>query len=411
MHRRDFLKTSMALLTPPSHERVTREIFLRSPAKGTAIYAYAFYTQSTGGGLLSIEERMSRSDTVDVAYLRNSNDNGRTWSAPEEVQTGARRSEGMWRKHLRAGYVDPKSGRFIRFWIEGVLPSDDPLEGMRQWNIFYSVDGEGKYQVIQHGKEFSATHPLPGIYTSKNAVMLGDIPCLPITRADGTILLPVETTPLGADGKLDNPGGGYTYTGVAVLHARWKGKHLEWKMGDTVKADPEKSTRGMDEAAIATIADGRLILVMRGSNDKKPNLPGYRWISYSRDGGWSWTKPLPWTYTNGDSFYSPSSCSQLLPHSNGKLYWLGNISPTNPHGNRPRYPFVIGEVDQDSGRLIRDSLIKVDDRQPGESEILMLSSPYAREDRETKQIALHMTRIFAFPDGWVGDASLYRIEV
>jgi hypothetical protein len=196
-----------------------------------------------------------------------------------------------------------------------------------------------------------------------------------------------------------------------VLHARWKGKHLEWKMGDTIKADPDRSTRGMDEATIGTLADGRVILVMRGSNDKKPNLPGYRWVSYSSDGGWSWAKPTPWTYTDGDSFHSPASCSQLLRHSNGKLYWLGNISPINPHGNRPRYPFIIGEVDQDSGLLIRESIIKVDDREAGESEILMLSSPYAREDRETKQIALHMTRVFAFPDGWLGDAFLYRIDV
>jgi hypothetical protein len=71
----------------------------------------------------------------------------------------------------------------------------------------------------------------------------------------------------------------------------------------------------------------------------------------------------------------------------------------------------VGEVDQHMGLLIRDSLILVDDRQPGEDEILMLSNFYAREDRETRQIALHMTRMFNFKDGWVGDAFLYRIEV
>ena len=68
-------------------------------------------------------------------------------------------------------------------------------------------------------------------------------------------------------------------------------------------------------------------------------------------------------------------------------------------------------MDQNTGLLIRDSLIVVDDRQPGESEILMLSNFYAREDRETHQIAVHMTRMFAFKDGWVGDAYLYRIDV
>jgi hypothetical protein len=410
MTRRDFLASSMLLLVPP-HERVSREVFFRSPGKGTAVLGYAYYTHATGVDLVSIEERWSRSDTIDVAYFRYSQDNGRTWSAPTEKKTGEQHPGGMLRRHLRAGYVDPHSGRFIQLWDEGILPTDDPIEGMRQWNIYYSVDGKGEFQIIQHGKEFNARHPLPGIYTGKNCVMLGDVPCLPITLKDGAILLPVETTPLGPDGNLYNPTGGYTYTDVAVVHGRWKGERLKWKMADPIKGDPERCTRGMDEATIETLADGRLILVMRGSNAKKTTLPGYRWVSYSSDGGWHWTNPAPWTYSHGEPFFSPSSCSQLLRHSNGKLYWLGNISPTNPQGNRPRYPFFIGEVDQDSGLLIRESLIKVDDLQPGESEILMLTSPYAREDRETKQVALNMSRTFAFPDGWVGDAFLYRIDV
>jgi len=400
----------MVFLVPP-RERVWREVLFRSPGKGTALFAYAFYTHATGGAMVSIEERWSRSDTIDVAYSRNSQDNGRTWSAPTETKTGEKRPEGMLRRHLRCGYVDPKTGRFIQFRNEGILPTDNPLEGLRCWNIFYSVDGEGSYQVIQHGKEFNASHPLPGIYSGKNCVMLGDLPCLPITLKDGSVLLPVQTTPLGPDGNLYNPTGGYTYTDVAVLHARWKGKHLEWQMAGPIKGDPERSTRGMDEGTIETLADGRLILVMRGSNDKKPTLPGYRWVSYSSDGGWHWTTPTPWTYTHGEPFYSPSSCSQLLRHSNGKLYWLGNITSTNPRGNRPRFPFFVGEVDQDSGLLIRESLIKVDDRQPGESELLTLSNFYANEDREAHQIVLYMTRLFAFPDGWVGDASRYRINV
>ncbi len=410
MTRRDFLATSMVLLAPP-HERVTRETFIASPGKGTSIYAYAYYTKPTGGALLSIHERWTRSDTIDVAYFRDSTDNGRTWSAPREVATGEKVQGGMLRRALRAGFVDPHTGRFLRFWCEGVLPTDNPIEGMRQWNIFYTIDGAGPYQIIQHGKEFNATHPLPGIYTGRNCVMLGDVPCLPIMLRDGTILLPAETSPLGPDGKLYNPTGAFTYTDNTVLRARWKGKQLTWEAGEPIKGDPERSTRGMDEGTIETLADGRLILVMRGSNSGKTSLPGYRWISFSSDKGWHWTKPVPWTYSHGEPFYSPASCSQLFRHSNGKLYWLGNLSAANPRGNSPRYPFFLGEVDQDSGLLIQESLIKIDDRQPGESEILMLTSPYAREDRETKQIVLHMSRTFAFPDGWLGDAFVYRIDV
>jgi hypothetical protein len=418
MTRRDFLRTSATFLAlsgePVSSvhaaERVSREIFLRSPGKGTAVSACAFYTQATGGAMVSVEGRSSRSDTVDVVYLRHSTDYGHTWSEPTERKIREKRPEGTWRLAPRAGYVDPQTGRYLEFWNEAILPTDNPMEGLRQWNIFYSVEGVA-HQVIQQGREFDARHPLPGVYTGKNCVMLGDVPSLPITLKDGSILLPAQIAPLGPDGKLYNPGGGYTYTDVAILHARWKGKHLVWRMAELIKGDPARSTRGMIEGTLATLNDGRLIVVMRGSNHRKPQLPGYRWISYSRDGGWHWTPPAPWTYSSGESFYSPSSCSQLLRHSNGKLYWLGNICRENPNNDLPRRPFYVGEVDQNTGLLIRDSLIMVDDRQPGDDEILALSNFYAREDRETRQIALHMTRMFTFKDGWVGDAYLYRIDV
>ena len=75
----------------------------------------------------------------------------------------------------------------------------------------------------------------------------------------------------------------------------------------------------------------------------RSQLPAYRWASWSKDGGRTWTAPEPWTYEDGTNFFSPSSCSQLVPHSSGRLFWIGNIAPTNAEGNRPRYPLVIGE--------------------------------------------------------------------
>src|SRR5207248_6622733 len=91
----------------------------------------------------------------------------------------------------------------------------------------------------------------------------------------------------------------------------------------------------------ARLADGRVMMLLRGSNAGNPSLPGWRWVSYSTDGGWHWTTPQPWTYTSGRPFFSPSACSQLLRHSNGRLYWIGHITPANPRGNRPRYPIVV----------------------------------------------------------------------
>ena len=372
--------------------------------------AYAWYTKARGLELTSLEQHWSRSDTVDVAFYRRSLDNGATWPDPVQQKTGERSPAGMWRRHPRCGWVDPGTGRLLEFALEGVLPTDDPLEGLRQWSIRYRVDGGAERPLVHTGAEFSAEHPLPGVFKGKNCAMLGDMGSQPLRDRD-SILMPVDITLIGADGKLANPGGGYTYHDCAVLHARWRGRDLEWRMSGAVKGDPSRTTRGVSEPTLGRLSKGRLLLVMRGANDRKPTLPSRRWVSFSEDGGWRWSEPRPWTYSNKREFYSPSACSQLLHHSNGRLYWLGNITPENPRGNRPRYPFVVGEVDRLSGGLIEESIRTVDNRDPGESDLLTLSNFYAREDRVTKEILVHMTRLFAFNDGWQGDAFAYRIRV
>lgn len=413
---------------------IRREVFLASPRAGVAVLAASYYTRPSGGELLSLYQLMSRSDTVDVAFLRTSPDHGRTWSEAVEVGTLEVRAGGKFRRALRGGVADPKTGRFVRFQIEGRLPTDDPLEGMRQWYVTYQVSADGgrtwpvNEQVIQRGVEFSPTHPLPGVWIGKNCVMVGDVASVPVVLEDGTFILPVIVSPLGPDGSYFNPGGGYTYTDAAVLRGRWRengngssGKsggdaRIDWELSARVQGDPAKSTRGMDEPTVAPLADGRLLMVLRGSNGGKPALPGRRWVAYSSDAGRTWTKPEPWTYAEGGEFFSPSACSQLVPHSSGRLFWIGNIVPTNPTGNQPRTPLVIGEVDVRSGLLRRDTVRVIDERKAGDSPLLALSNFSAREDRATGEIVVNLSRLFerSPPDparDWTSDAYLYRVPV
>jgi len=51
-----------------AQQRVSSEVFLASPGTGTAVMAEACYTRARGGAMLSIEHRLSRSDTIDAAY-------------------------------------------------------------------------------------------------------------------------------------------------------------------------------------------------------------------------------------------------------------------------------------------------------------------------------------------------------
>ncbi|OPZ86090.1 MAG: BNR/Asp-box repeat protein [bacterium ADurb.Bin429] len=395
---------------------MTRETFIPSPCSGIAAHAGSFYTTQSGLDLVSVHARMSRSDTCDVAYQRLSRDNGRTWSPPAEIVTGARRPQGTFRRHLRAGYADPISGCYLTFRTEGILPTDHPLEGMRQWQLHYTVSADGgastvtDEQIVQEG--YTVDHPFPDVFRGKNCVMLGDLTCVPLSLPDGSMLVPAQSSVIGGDGELFNPSSGFTYTDAFIIRGGWRGERFVWTGAARVAGDPARSTRGMIEPTLSLLPDGRVLMVMRGSNHSAPQLPGYRWHAFSEDGGITWSASVPWTWTDGEAFFSPSACSQLLRHSNGALYWIGNISPQNPNSNSPRYPLILAEVDQRTGLLIRDSVSIIDDRRPGEDEALTLSNFYAREDRENGELVLHLSRFFSQAAGdWTADALLYRITL
>ena len=402
---------------------LSKDVFIASPKKGTAIFGASYYTKLDSSDLMSVHRHTSRSDTVDVAYIRLSDDNGQSWSETTEWATKFDHPNGTGRRHPRGGYVDPNNGKYLTVWTEGILPTDDPLEGLKQWTLHYSVSEDGgrtraiSEQIIHAGDAYDATNHMPGITVGKNCLMIGDLGQRPLTRSDGVIMLPVQSSPVGPDGEYFNPGAGYTYTDCMMLFGTWKSDgHLSWTASERLEGDPNRTTRGLVEPTIAELTDGSILMVMRGSNDVRREWPGYKWYSKSYDGGMTWTKAEPWTYSNGTPFYSPSATSQLIPHSDGRLLWMGNISEENSKGNSPRYPIVIGEVDLKTGLLIRDSVANIDDRQSNESPYLTLSNFYAREERGSGHLLLHMTRLFAQnfrEDGntdWTADSLLYRIE-
>ncbi|MEZ6077804.1 MAG: sialidase family protein [Pirellulaceae bacterium] len=127
----------------------------------------------------------------------------------------------------------------------------------------------------------------------------------------------------------------------------------------------------MIEPTIVQASDGRIAMVMRGSNSHDAQVPARKWISISDDQGETWSEAKAWGYSDGGLFYSPSSMSFLTRHSSGRLFWVGNLTPEKCVGNLPRYPVVIGELDPESlGLTHRSSVVTLDvqtaeDRQQG----------------------------------------------
>ncbi len=409
--------------------RVSTEVFLATPRAGVRTNARSYYTRAAGVEMMSVHSEQTRSDTADVAYQRFSADNGKSYAAAKTLRTHEKRPRGTLRRYLSSALAVSGEGQFLQMILQGVLPGDDPLAGMRHWTLRYALSRDGgrsfwhEAPVVHVGEEFSPAHPLPGLHTGKNSMMIGAVSCLAIRLASGEILQPVQITPAGPDGNYHNPGGGYTYHDAAVLIGRFNAKgSIDWRVSERVQADPARSTRGVIEPTIVAAAGERILMVLRGSNDRRPRLPGYRWFSVSKDRGRTWSKPAPWVYRSGKRFFSASSSSQLLRHSNGRIYWLGNIAPANPRGNHPRHPLLIGEVDEDSLRLVESSLCVIDCRIEGDLKHLQLSNFMAFEDRQTREIVVHCTPIgrqhrLSPKAGtrrgldWTGDALVYRVAV
>jgi len=358
-----------------------RELFFASPGRGTIIWGNAFYTRAKGLAKMCHWRIQTRSDVTDVMQRSFSEDNGRTWSPLESIPLIVRTPEGTIERFPGLGFADPVEDRLLTLISECRLPEgrhpNDVRESHTRAFLSYQVSLDGgrtaaiDEQIIQDGP-YTPDHPFEGIWQGKN----GLAPTGTVLRTrSGRLLMPVMFVPLGPDGSQLNPGGGYTFEYAAVLIAAWQPDHrLRWELSAPITIDPGRSTRGIFEGDVAELSDGRILHVLRGSNDVKPELPGYKWYTISSDGGYTWRPVEPWTYADGTPFYSPSSCGQFVRHSNGHLYWFGNITPENPKGNHPRHPLVAGRVDLETGLLIKDSVTTILDRQPNEHPLMQLSN-------------------------------------
>jgi hypothetical protein len=396
----------------------SREILFPSSGPGIIVWANSFYTRATGPAKMLQWRTQTRSDITDGMKRSFSDDNGCTWSSPETVPLIVRTPAGVFERFTSLGFVDPSVDRLVTMINETFLPGGKQPEDARDMQNYmylaYQVSADGgktcivDEQVIQTGP-YSPEHPMAGIWRYKNGIALAN---MPIRTSRGQILVGTNFVPLDSEGKPYNPAGAFSFEYTAVLIGTWTAPdRLRWDLSEPITIDPALSTRGLSEPDLTELPDGRILMVLRGSNEG--DLPGYKWFTISEDGGYTWRPVEPWTYTDGTRFFSPSSSCLYLWHSNGRLYWFGNITAKNPCGNHPRHPLVVGQVDPESGLLIRDTVTTLLDRKETDHPLIQLSNFWVYEDRQTKEIIMHISPIA--PQGpndtaWTGDALMYRFE-
>lgn len=273
---------------------------------------------------------------------------------------------------------------------------NDTLDGSLTYKLWYQIshDGGNTYglvrQLIVKGDQFDAYHPVPGIDVRKVGFVASH--AKPFRASNGEIIVPIELWRMDENGERYLPPPAWSYCDSALLIGRWTDySDIEWEMSERVQLPLTKSTSGAYEpAAIELTEPGHMLMVLRSSNFGDTSIPSYRWKSISRDYGRTWSEPTVLTYENGAKFFSPASCSELIRHSSGRLFWVGNIISHNANGNHPRYPLVIAEINEASCSLIKDSVQVVLTRDPEvDSPRVEYSNARVREDPLTGHFVIN----------------------
>jgi len=231
---------------------------------------------------------------------------------------------------------------------------------------------------------------------------------------DGTILCGVNVHPLGPDGELFSPHGGY-FLETAFLRGRWRDdlSGIDWELGETLKVAPEQSSVGCCEPALALTGEDRLLCTMRCQGDAAHGIPSLKFSALSEDGGLTWSTPEPLRYDDGELVHSPASLAEFVQPSYGnEVYWIACISPEPVYAQVPRYPLCIGRFDAERLCLIRDSIRVIDDWHEGLPKDVRYTNWGSYEDRLSGEIVLTLPE--EPRTSWedlTSDCYRYRIEM
>jgi len=388
-----------------------------------------------GGSSLHRTERLTyeiESDYCMSLSVRHSHDNGESFSDFEIVSQENPRQGNLELEHCWFAVChDPLREQAVRFDFQRIFVGAGPEALAASWQGEERYFDHGFYCLSKDdGRTFTAPRLLryedgddfdesdwgrPG-YLRRNG-MYGGYTAI-VTRT-GRLLYP-----FCCRATVGTAGGEQTTCGVRCAIGTWDegAGDYAWEVSGLIAVPLEWSGRGLMEPTVAELADGRLVMGLRGSThlekafcpqgDLQVTQPGRHWLTVSEDGGYTWGQVRDWRYADGEQFYSPSAFSRLLRHSNGKLYWIGNICPEPPEGNMPRHPLVIARVDETGPALIRDTVTVIDTK--GEQETVapefQLSNFAALQNSRTGAIELYLTRYGESPEHWL-KANAYKYVI
>lgn len=265
-----------------------------------------------------------------------STDQGRTWSKLVDIEPSGQR-EASWVVPL----VTP-SGRVYAFYTY----NGDDVNELKNKRIRADTIGWYAYKYSDDdGKTWSGRHRLPLRTTAcdrgndwqgkvqifwgidKPQIVGGDV-CFAFTKLGKYML---------------EQGEGWVFRSGNVLTETDASK-LRWQL----LPDGEHGIRAaefgsvQEEHNLVALAGSGLYCVYRTTH-------GHPCHAYSRDGGHTWTKPEPMTYTpGGRTIKTPRACAMAWRTANGKfLFWFHNNGHTSFGGQSRNPVWIAGGVEKD----------------------------------------------------------------
>lgn len=391
----------------PSEARpklLSKEIFLHHREGRPPVTGFVTYIHASKPILMHCSGVEDYSDGYDNYAVNLSEDNGKTWSKPEVRWKSSVVPEGRMRYAEPAAFFDVEHDRLIVL-IDHTLYPKDKLNVDTEYGLELNIyDPRRKKWTERRELKF------PGQRTPAMSFSF------PIKTARGRLLFPGMRKTVDADGKAVHFGKTWAPLDevVTVIGESGAGGELAWRLGQPLNIAPELSSRGLDENTLIELRDGRIAAVCRGDNSAFPDKPGYKWLSFSRDDGGTWSAPVPFPTLTGGPLESGANGSALFRSiKNGKLYWMGNLAlrGERPNGNWPRSPLVIVEVQEEAFALKRETIFAVDERNFNDSPRVQMSNFRFYQDRATGDVVIFLTRYGEFSEKEWMLADYYRYRV
>jgi len=325
---------------------IAKEVFLRHENGRPVVGGFITYVSKTQPVLMHCFGREDYSDGYDDCAIQLSTDNGRTWSKPEIRWKSTVVPEGRMREP--AAFFDPDQKKLVVL-IDHTLYPKDQLNMDTDYSLEMNIYDPAKRKWTER-RELK----FPGERTPAMSFSF------PIKTKSGRLLFP------GMRKAVHFKKTQATVDESVTVIGEWKNGHkITFHFGQALNLEPERSSRGLDENTLTELADGRIAAVCRGDNSAFPDKPDYKWLSFSRDSGDSWSAPVPLPATGGDPIESGANGSAFFRSiKNGRLYWLGNLAlrGERANGNWPRSPLCLVEVQEEPFALKRDTIFAVDER-------------------------------------------------